>query len=101
MRLDMGNGQELNSSSQGVVYTETVVHAAPAQYAADAPYQLAIVDLEGGGRLTVRILAREANNRAGIGDRVEFVEERDGVSYFRKTTGSSASQATEMPRPLV
>src|SRR3954447_4911765 len=101
MRLDMGNGQELNSNSRGVVYTETVVHAAPAQYAADAPYQLAIVDLEGEGRLTVRILAREANDRAGIGDRVEFVEERDGVSYFRKMAGSSASQATEIPRPLV
>jgi uncharacterized OB-fold protein len=101
MRLDMDNGQELNSDSQGVVYTETVVHAAPAQYAADAPYQLAIVDLGGGGRLTVRILAKEANDRACVGDRVEFAEERDGVSYFRKMAGSAASQATEMPRPLV
>ena len=38
----------------GVVYTETVVHAAPEQFVADAPYQLAIVSLEDGGRLTVR-----------------------------------------------
>ena len=30
----------------GVVYTETVVHAAPEQFVADAPYQLAIVSLE-------------------------------------------------------
>ena len=95
----MNNGQELNSHSQGVVYTETVVHAAPAQYAADAPYQLAIIDLEHGGRLTVRILGKEINDRVCVGDRVEFVEERDGVSYFRKIAGSP--QATEMPRPLV
>ena len=82
-----------------MVYTETVVHAAPEQYAADAPYQLAIVDLENGGRLTVRILAKEISERVSIGDRVEFVEECDGVSYFRKI--ASSSQATEMPRPLV
>ena len=95
----MSNEQKGNSRSQGVVYTETVVHAAPAQYAADAPYQLAIIDLENNGRLTVRILGKEANDRVCVGDRVEFVEERDGVSYFRKM--ASSSQATEMPRPLV
>ena len=64
----------------GVIYTETIVHAAPEQYAADAPYQLAIVELDGGGRVTARILGR-----ALIGERVTFVEERGGVAYYRKT----------------
>jgi uncharacterized OB-fold protein len=63
----------------GVVYTETIVHAAPEQYATDAPYQLAIIELDGGGRVTARIL-----DRARIGERVTFVDERDGVSYYRK-----------------
>lgn len=63
----------------GIVYTETVVHAAPEQYAAVAPYQLAIIELDGGGRITVRIL-----DRAQIGERVRFVEERNGVAYYRK-----------------
>jgi uncharacterized OB-fold protein len=63
----------------GVVYTETVVHAPPEQFAADAPYQLAIVELDGGGRITARIL-----DRAQIGERVTFVEERGGVAYYRK-----------------
>jgi uncharacterized OB-fold protein len=67
----------------GVVYTETVVHAAPEQYAADAPYQLAIIELDGGGRVTGRIL-----DRARIGERVRFVEERNGVGYYRKTPTS-------------
>ena len=31
----------------GTVYTETVVHAAPAAFAEDAPYQVAIVKLDG------------------------------------------------------
>jgi uncharacterized OB-fold protein len=65
----------------GVVYTETVVHAAPAQFVADAPYQLAIVTQEGGKRLTVRILGE----RVQIGDAVEFAEERDSIPFFRKT----------------
>lgn len=67
-------------SHRGVVYTETVVHAAPAQFVADAPYQLAIVELEGGGRRTVRILG----DRVHIGDAVEFAEDRQGIAFFRK-----------------
>ena len=67
-------------SPEGVVYTETVVHSATPQFAADAPYQLAIVALDSGRRVTVRI----SGDRAEIGDRVVFVEERDGVAYYRK-----------------
>jgi len=74
----------------GVVYTETVVHSPPQQYAADAPYQLAIVDLDSGGRLTVRVLGKELAERAHIGDRVLFVEDRDGVAYYRKSTAQPA-----------
>ena len=64
----------------GVVYTETVVHAAPEQFVADAPYQLAIVSLEEGGRLTARI----DGERVVIGDRVDFLEDRNGIAFFRK-----------------
>jgi uncharacterized OB-fold protein len=64
----------------GTVYTETVVHAAPEQFLADAPYQLAIVSLAEGGRRTVRILGE----RVAIGDAVEFAEERGGIPFFRK-----------------
>jgi len=62
------------------VYTETVVHAPPEQFAADAPYQLAIVSFEDGKRATVRI----AGERVQIGDGVELVEERNGIQFFRK-----------------
>ena len=66
----------------GTVYTETVVHAAPAQFVADAPYQLAIVSLDSGGRLTGRILGE----RVQIGDKVALAENRDGISFFRKSS---------------
>ena len=62
------------------MYTETVVHAAPEAFLKDAPYQTAIVTLDGGGRITGRILGE----RVAIDDRVMEAEERDGVPYFQK-----------------
>ena len=64
----------------GTVYTETVVHVAPTQFVGEAPYQVAIVSLEDGKRVTARI----TGDRVAIDDRVELAEERNGVSYFRK-----------------
>lgn len=64
----------------GTVYTETVVHAAPAALAAEAPYQVAIVELEGAGRLTVRIRGA----RVAIGDRVVEAGALDGAPAFEK-----------------
>ena len=69
--------------SHGVVYTETVVYSPPEKYAAEAPYQLAIVDLKDGSRSTVRIVGE----RVKIGDAVILVEERAGVHYFEKGSG--------------
>ncbi len=71
-------------SRDGVIYTETIVYAPPEQFSADVPYQLAIVDLDRGGRTTVRVLGKTEAERARIGERVSFVEERDGVAYYRK-----------------
>jgi uncharacterized OB-fold protein len=75
----------------GIVYTETTVYIAPEQYAQQAPYQIAIIEFEGGGRRTVRIRGTEA---AHIGDRVQFVEETGGVAYFSKV---AIVQAAEPP----
>jgi uncharacterized OB-fold protein len=64
----------------GTVYTETVVYSPPEAYVNDVPYQLAIIQLENGRRLTGRI----DGERAQIGDRVSFVEFRNSVPFFRK-----------------
>jgi uncharacterized OB-fold protein len=64
----------------GVIYTETVIHSAPEAFVNDAPYQLAIVTLDAGGRLTARI----AGDRVRIGDRVDFAEYRSGIPFFRR-----------------
>ncbi len=64
----------------GSVYTDTVVHLAPEAFAADVPYQVVIVTLEDGSRTTGRVLG----DSVVINDRVEQVETRDGVPFFRK-----------------
>jgi uncharacterized OB-fold protein len=64
----------------GIVYTETVIYSAPEAFAAEAPYQTAIVSLDAGGRLTARI----TGERVQIGDRVTETEPRDGVPFFVK-----------------
>lgn len=63
------------------VYTETVVYSAPEAFLKDAPYQIALVTRDEGGRVTGRILGE----RVAIGDKVELAETRDGVPYFRKS----------------
>jgi len=70
----------MSNPGNGTVYTETVVWSPPEQYVKDVPYQLAIIELEGGKRLTGRI----DGDRAQIGDRVAFVEFRNDVPFFRK-----------------
>jgi uncharacterized OB-fold protein len=70
----------MTNPGPGIIYTETVIHAAPQQFVADAPYQLVIVALDGGSRLT----ARMAGDRVQIGDAVDFAEYRDGIPFFRK-----------------
>jgi uncharacterized OB-fold protein len=64
----------------GTVYTDTVVHLGPERFAADQPYQVVIVDLDGGSRMTARV----AGERVAIGDKVVEVEGRDGVPFFAR-----------------
>ena len=64
----------------GTVYTETVVFAPPSQFVDEAPYQIAIVSLDGGGRKTVRI----DGDRVAIGDKVVQSEARAGMPIFKK-----------------
>lgn len=65
----------------GTVYTDTVIFSAPEAFVKDAPYQIAIIDLDEGGRLTARV----DGDPVSIGDRVEFADFRNGIPFFRKS----------------
>ncbi len=70
--------------SDGVIYTETLVHSAPEQFVSEAPYQLVIVTLDGTGlKATGRM---SPPDRVVIGDHVDFDHDRNGIPYFRKTS---------------
>ncbi len=64
----------------GIVYTNTLVHLAPEKFAADVPYQVIIVKLDDGSRVTARV----DGERVAIDDRVLETGARDGIAYFRK-----------------
>ena len=66
------------SSGQGTVYSQTTLYAAAEPFEKDLPFQIAIIELAGGLRLTARIRGPKVE----IGDSVSEVEERDGVYYF-------------------
>ena len=68
------------SEITGTIYTETVIYSATDAFAADVPYQTAIVSLDSGGRVTGRVLGE----RVHIDDRVAREDVRDGVPFFRK-----------------
>ena len=65
------------------VYSETLVWSPPAELAELAPYQLVLVEQEGGPRLIGRTAPGE---RVEIGDRVALDAAVDGVHIFRKIT---------------
>jgi len=71
---------QTTSGSKGVVYTETIIYSAPPAYLNEVPYQIAIVELENGGKMTVRILGDQVT----IGDHVDFAEFRNEVPCFKK-----------------
>lgn len=70
----------IEASGRGQVYTCTTLYAAAERFEKDLPFQLAIVELDEGARL----MARLTGPAVGVGDRVSFVDQRDGVHYFSK-----------------
>ncbi len=74
--------EQVPSLGPGTVYTETVIWSPPEVFINDVPYQLAIVQLDSGSRVTGRVLG----DRVTIGDRVEFAEFRNDIPYFRKSS---------------
>ena len=64
--------------ASGRVYSCTTLHAAAEPFEKDLPFQIAIVELDDGPRLTARI----AGSKVDIGDPVRFLELRDGVAFF-------------------
>lgn len=73
-----GEFEPVALSGEGTVYSCTMLHAAATPFEKSLPFQIAIIQLEEGPRLTVRI----EGEKIKIGDKVKQVEERNGVQVF-------------------
>ena len=70
-------------SGMGTVYSFTVVHRAPAEFQAEAPYVVALVELEEGVRMLTRLIDVEASAvRVAMPVEVAFSGE-PRLPYFR------------------
>jgi hypothetical protein len=65
-------------SGKGKVYTCTTLYAAAEPFEKDLPFQIAIVELDEGPRLTVRIEGR----RVAIDDLIHLAREQEGTRFF-------------------
>jgi uncharacterized OB-fold protein len=74
-RKSMGKMKNVKLSGKGKVITYSIIHVAPEQFAGQAPYPIAIIELDEGPRITSQIVDCGPND-IKIGMRVE--------STFRK-----------------
>ena len=73
----------VTASGRASVYSFTVVHRAPAEFQAEAPYVVALVELEEGVRMLTRLLDVEPA-RVWVGMPVEVsLEGEPRLPYFR------------------
>jgi hypothetical protein len=70
--------ESVEISGRGKVYSWTTLHAAAEAFEKDLPFQIAIIQLEEGPRVTARI----EGDRVKIDDEVRFVREQNGASFF-------------------
>jgi hypothetical protein len=66
---------------KGILYTYSTVYVPPPNLEKEAPYTVVIVELDGGCRITGR-LVNPSSEKLAIGVPVEIVEVRDGVYFF-------------------
>lgn len=64
---------KVNAGGLGVIYSYTVVQDAPEGFAEQAPYVVALVQLDEGPMLTAQITDLEPGQEPAIDDRVEMV----------------------------
>jgi len=60
-------------ATTGKVLTYTIIHIAPTQFTDEAPYAMAICEMDGGGRITAQLVdCPFANIKIGMPVRIEF-----------------------------
>lgn len=74
--------EETEIPGKGTIYTYSTVHVPLASLQKEAPYTIAIVDIEGGCKVTGRIL-ETSSEKLSVGAAVEVAEVKEGVYVFK------------------
>ena len=67
-----GNIEDIKFSGKGKIYTYSIVRSPSSDFKIEAPYAVAIIELEEGAKLTAQIVDTDIDN-INIGDPVEMV----------------------------
>lgn len=85
-----GNSEtrEVPGPGKGKIYTHTTIRIAPEAYRDQAPYEIAIVELAPGLRVTARIVSDQPETALQVGQDVEFDRIDDWGYWFTPTDGN-------------
>jgi uncharacterized protein len=61
----------------GTVYSFSTIHISSVEFQHEAPYTVAVIELENGLKVTGRL-----KEKASIGEKVKLIEKRKGIYYF-------------------
>lgn len=67
-----GNIEDIKFSGKGKIYTYSIVRSPASDFKIEAPYAVAIIELEEGAKLTAQLVDTDIDN-ISIGDPVEMV----------------------------
>ncbi len=73
-------------SGRGKLYSQTVVHAAPAVFQDEVPYRVGIVDLDEGVRIATRVLSEREPALDAVVE-IVVLNYRDGPLFGARPTG--------------
>jgi uncharacterized protein len=73
---------------QGVVYSYTTVHAAPAYFQAELPFMVCVVDLQDGPRVATRLIGEHTGPLFGARAELVTLQYDDGVLFAAKPVAS-------------
>jgi len=74
--------EEAEIPGKGAIYTYSTVYISLATLEKEAPYTVAIIEIEGGCKITGRIIESHSD-RLSIGTPVEVADVKDGIYFFK------------------
>ena len=76
--------EEVQMPGRGKIVSYTTIRVPPSRFKAQAPYTVALIELDNGVRLTARVEGGEVG--LGIGQPAEIVRQENGNYLFRPQT---------------